>query len=337
MEEVLRQLQEAMHAHRRALAQTRAPWTADDATDDATAATPARDARGAVIQRLTRDIERISGIEISGMMEAKLGRVLASVALPELDAWVTRLHLLPADDPEWLGLIESLTVHETFFHRDQSQLELLRRRLLPELIDAAAQRGRHRLRFWSAGCATGEEAYTLAILGLLALRDAGLAEETPDGIACIAPWGIDVLGSDISRQVLTRAAAATYPAQELGSFRHLPAEFDRFFPLLPSRGDAAGIELRGVEATIRRHVRFGPFNLMSAAPPETGFDIVLCRNVLIYLTMAARAKALAVLQRGLRPGGYLMLGPTDALAGSRLCEAYWADGAVAYRRKTGDG
>lgn len=77
MEEVLRQLQEAMHAHRRALAQTRAPWTADDATDDATAATPARDARGAVIQRLTRDIERISGIEISGMMEAKLGRVLA--------------------------------------------------------------------------------------------------------------------------------------------------------------------------------------------------------------------------------------------------------------------
>src|SRR5580704_14792535 len=94
----------------------------------------------------------------------------------------------------------------------------------------------------------------------------------------------------------------------------LPAEFDRFFPVMPQRSNTAGVELRGVHAAVRRHVRFEQFNLMSATPPQTGFDIVLCRNVLIYLTVPARAKALSALQLGLRPGGYLMLGPTDALA-----------------------
>jgi chemotaxis protein methyltransferase CheR len=214
---------------------------------------------------------------------------------------------------------------------------LLRRRLLPELIDAAAGRGQYRLRFWSAGCATGEEAYTLAVLGLLALRDAGLAEETSNGITCVAPWEIDVLGSDISRQVVARGKAATYAAQELGSFRHLPAEFDRFFPVLPPHSDAVGIELRGVHEAIRRHVRFGQFNLMSVAPPETGFDIVLCRNVLIYLTVPARTIALSALQRALRTDGYLMLGPTDALADASHYEACWGEGAVAYRLKSGNG
>jgi chemotaxis protein methyltransferase CheR len=306
--------------------------------ESAAAPTVAQDRRGVAVQLLSRDIERMSGIEISGMMEAKLGRVLSSVAVPALEAWVARLHVLPQDDPEWLSLIESLTVHETFFHRDQSQLDLLRRRFLPELIQTAARDGRHQLRFWSAGCATGEEAYTLAILALLALRDAGLAEDTPDhGIVCAAPWQVDVLGSDISRVVLKRAEAATYPARELGAFRQLPGELERFFPPLPPSPDAAAMELRGVHAAIRRHVRFGHFNLMAAAPPERGFDIVLCRNVLIYLTLTARTTALSVLRQALRPDGYLMLGPTDAPIDPTSYDVGWGDGAVAYRLKGGHG
>jgi chemotaxis protein methyltransferase CheR len=334
MEETLRQLQEVMQAHRRAMA---GPNPLLGEVDDGPVAIVAQDERGIVVQKLARDIERVCGIEISGIMEAKLGRVLASVALPELRDWVDRLHRLPSDNPEWLSLVESLTVHETFFFRDPAQFELLRRDLLPGLIATAVREGSCRLRFWSAGCATGEEAYTLAMIGLLALRDAGFAHDEPDGgIACAAPWRVEVIGSDISRVVLARAAAATYPAEELGAFRHLPQELARFVPALPQRKGAGGVEVRGVHPAIRRHVRFALFNLMSEAQPLAACDVVLCRNVLIYLTLPARARALATLQRALRSGGYLMLGPTDALHDAADYEAFWGEGAVAYQLKPSD-
>src|ERR1700740_6500 len=101
MEETLRLLQEAMLAHRQAMAGVGVPRV------EAEPPVIIDDQRGRIVQMLSRDIERVCGIEISGIMEAKLGRVLASVALPALEAWVTRLHHLPADDPEWLSLIES--------------------------------------------------------------------------------------------------------------------------------------------------------------------------------------------------------------------------------------
>lgn len=331
MEETLRLLEEAMQAHRRAIAGATAP--AGDTNCDRSAIA-ANDERGAVVQLLAREVERVCGIEISGMMEAKLGRVLASVSLPALEAWVRRLDLLPGDDPEWLSLIESLTVHETFFHRDRSQFELLRHSLLPELIRKAAANRTHRLRFWSAGCATGEEAYSLAIVGLLALRDAGFAHEGRDGgIVCTPPWTIEVLGSDISRAVLARAATATYPTEELGPFRHLPDGFDRFFPAVRPHKNVRGAGLRRVHEAVRKHVNFSPFNLMHETPPLTGCDIVLCRNVLIYLTLTARAKAFTVLRQALRPSGYLLLGPTDALTDKAHFAPHWGDGAVAYRLK----
>src|SRR5690242_7112329 len=141
-EETLRDLQLVMDAHRKALAEAPAP------PEDAVAAAPiAGDRRQRLMHRLARDIERVSGIQITGAMEAKLSRVLSSVDLAEFDHWASRLHRLPADDPEWLSLIESLTVHETFFHRDRSQLELLAL-ILPEIIAVAAADGRCALRLW---------------------------------------------------------------------------------------------------------------------------------------------------------------------------------------------
>jgi chemotaxis protein methyltransferase CheR len=218
--------------------------------------------------------------------------------------------------------------------RDRYQLELLASRLLPEIIAEAARSGRRSLRFWSAGCATGEEAYTLAILGLLALRDAGFAEEAADrGIRCRPPWRLDVLGTDISRLVLAQAGAAVYPTHALGAFRDLPRQLERFFPIAPQPAEA---ELRSVHAAVKQHVRFAQFNLLNRSPAETGFDIVLCRNVLIYLTAAARGEAQGNLKQALRPGGYLLLGPTDTALDLAAYEVCWGEGAVAYRRKSGD-
>jgi chemotaxis protein methyltransferase CheR len=212
MEELLRELQQAMAAHRRALDEKPDPPAG---LRRPRSVTPAGDARLQLLQRLTADIERLSGIEITATVLTKLSRALSSVDLAELELWVGRLHLLPADDPEWLSLIECVTVHETFFHRDRYQLELLARRLLPEIIAEAARSGRRSLRFWSAGCATGEEA--------------GFAEEAPDrGIRCRPPWRLDVLGTDISRLVLAQAQAAVYPTHALGAFRDLPRQLERF-------------------------------------------------------------------------------------------------------------
>jgi len=324
MEDSLRDLQRAMAAHRKALAANRM--------------LPGEDAamRQRVMHRLTRDIERISGIEITEMIEGKLARVLSSVAIDELERWARRLHVLPGNDPEWLSLIESLTVHETFFHRDRAQLALLGQ-ILPELAIAAARSGRRRLRLWSAGCATGEEAYTLAILALRALRDAGFADQSPDGgIVCRAPWQLDVLGTDISRLVLTQARAAIYSTEGLSAFRDLPHEFQRFFPILPKSRESGEIERRGVLPAVRRHVRFRQFNLLAALPPETECDVVLCRNVLIYLTAAARRDAQAVFRQALRPGGYLLLGPTDTVADPTAYEVRWGTGAAAYALRPRD-
>jgi chemotaxis protein methyltransferase CheR len=333
MENTLRDLQLVMAAHRQALTESRAVVIA------APAAPPLGmprlqpcDERQRLMQLLAADVERVSGIELTDLIEAKLSRVLASVEIGELAAWIGRLHLLPADDPEWLSLIESLTVHETFFHRDRAQLELLRH-ILRGVIAAAVDQQRHSLRLWSAGCATGEEAYTLAILALLALRDAGFADDAPDGgIRCRPPWRIDVVGTDLLRLVLAQAATAVYSTEGLSAFRDLPAGLRHFFPLLRG-GEAGGTERRGVHQAIRQHVRFRHFNLMAGAPPETGFDVVLCRNVLIYLTPAARMQAQSLFKQALRRDGYLLLGPTDSLTEPAAYESCWGAGAVAYALK----
>lgn len=328
MEDTLRELQQAMAAHRKALA------AAPAAAVGATAAQPEPiDGHASVMRRLARDIERIAGIAITDIIEAKLARVLASVPTAEFAAWAGRLSYLPADHPEWLSLIESLTVHETFFHRDRSQLDLLARVLTGTISQSVAEE-RHSLRLWSAGCATGEEAYTLAILALRALRDAGFAEDTPDGgIACHPPWQLEVLGTDISRLVLVQAKSAVYSAEGLSAFRDLPRELRRFFPVLAGTGPGGENGLRGVLPVVKRHVRFRQFNLVAASPPDTGFDVVLCRNVLIYLTAEARSGAQALFKQALRAGGYLLLGPTDSLVEPPAYEPCWAEGAVAYRLK----
>jgi chemotaxis protein methyltransferase CheR len=335
MEETLRDLEQVMAAHRQVLAESRVLAVECASPPPLPAPLPRlTDERQRLMHLLAADIERLSGIEMTGLIEAKLGRVLASVELGELAAWVGRLHLLSADDPEWLSLIESLTVHETFFHRDRAQLDLLSQ-ILRDLIAGAARRGQYRLRLWSAGCATGEEAYTLAVLALLALRDAGFAGAAGGGgIVCRPPWRLDVLGTDISRLVLAQAKAAVYSSEGLGAFRDLPAGLQCFFPRLRGCGDGGELERRGVHDTVRQHVRFRQWNLMASAPPEIGFDVVLCRNVLMYLTPTARTMAQSLCRQALRRGGYLLLGPTDALAEPVAYEPCWSTGAVAYALKS---
>ncbi len=287
-----------------------------------------RDAGGGttlLARRLLEDVRRKSGIRHERAVERKLERILAVIPPAALDGWVELIEASPADSPDWLSLIESLTVHETYFFRDPPQQEQLRRTVLPALIKAAEAEGRRSLRLWSAGCASGEEPYTLAILALEALADLRHARRTGAGVE--TDWTVDVLGTDISRHMVTLAKGGAYGGEGLGPFRDLPPEYLPWF--VPLEDQAHG--LRRVRADAKRLVRFRQHNLVSDMPPEAGFDLVCCRNVLIYFDEEGRRRAQAQLVSSLAPGGWLVLGASDRPDRPELFERIMGERALAYR------
>jgi chemotaxis protein methyltransferase CheR len=325
IEDTLNELALAMQGHRDVLA-----GRASGEMPSASPAEAGSDARAALIGRLLAGIEARAGLRVDETVEGKLRAVLQSVGLAELEAWVSGLATLDRDHPEWLTLIESLTTNETYLFRDWPQLELLSDIALPALIADARKAPRPGLRVWSAGCASGEEAYTLAVLALVALAAAGAARESEAEIAPTPPWTLDVLGTDISRLVLVQARNGLYGSGWLSSFRAAPPPLLRFFPVDDAHPERAN---RLVRDDVRRHIRFSHFNLMGATPPATGLDLVACRNVLVYFAPAARKVAQAMIEAAVRPAGFLLLGPTDPAPDPARFEAIWGARAVIYRKR----
>jgi chemotaxis protein methyltransferase CheR len=187
-------------------------------------------------------------------------------------------------------LIDEITVKETTFARDRGQLDAIHWRAL---LDRAKATGADRIRVWSAGCATGEEAYTLALLAAEAFAPA----EPP----------VDVLGTDVSGAAITAAAAGRYRERAIGALDTTLRR--RYFQEQADGRYLVGERLRG-------RVRFRRHNLVrDAAPPlgEAAFDIITCRNVLIYFEVPAAERVIERLDRSLRPGGRLLLGAADTL------------------------
>ena len=194
--------------------------------------------------------------------------------------------------PRWLfELVQHLTVGETYFLRDPAQIAALRDTILPDVLGRRS--ADRRLRMWSAGCSTGEEVYTLAIL----LKERNLRSD----------WDISLVGTDVNRQSLRVARDATYPAW---SFRSTPDDVrDRYFE--PVAGDWR------VQEPVRRMASFAWANLGSELlmPPITDADLVVCRNVTIYFDDVATQRLYRTLISALAPGGWLMLGSSDPLPG----------------------
>lgn len=185
--------------------------------------------------------------------------------------------------------LDVLTTNETYFHREPLQLAAFAREILPDLARTGA--AERRLRILSAGCSTGEEAYTLAVL----VKDSRLF----DG------WDVEVVGCDISSRCIARARAGVYGEH---AFRTPEAEpMRRWFHL---RGGKWSID-----EAIRRMVRFGRENLLDPRPLATlsRLDVVLCRNVMIYFDVAARKQLLRTFHEKLHEGGWLLVGHSESL------------------------
>jgi chemotaxis protein methyltransferase CheR len=202
-----------------------------------------------------------------------------------------------ARDPAWgreavARLVDEVTIKETSFLRDRRQLEAIAWRLLLERAHAA---GSSTIRVWSAACATGEEPYTLAMLASEAFGPG----EPP----------VRILGTDISAAALEAALAGRYRERAVRGIE--PALRSRYF-------EADGDRLVAGER-LRRLVALAPHNLAhDPIPPagETGFDLIVCRNVLIYFDGETVERVIAALEAALRPGGMLILGSADTLCGT---------------------
>jgi chemotaxis protein methyltransferase CheR len=277
----------------------------------------------AATAHLLNVIERQAGLS----REAGLaGRLARRVPLAGRQALALRLERLSWRDADWQAVIAPLLVHETYLFRDWPQLEHLAQTGLPACMAQAERQGRLVVRLWSAGCASGEEAYSLGALTLTSMLRFGRAREEGDALLPEVGWGVEVVGSDLSQEMVSRAARGEFGTAGLSPFRAMPAGYDRFFP-------TSGPGMRGVRADLRAQVRFVQSNLLDGPAVGSGVDVAVCRNVLVYLTPAARRVAMETLTNAIVPGGFLLLGPTDAAPPVAKFDAIWSDGPVIYRRR----
>jgi chemotaxis protein methyltransferase CheR len=245
--------------------------------------------------RLLRDlVQAHCGIlvreDMKFVMERRLAPRLEVQGLGDFRSYYRFLRFGAERRAELEAAVEALTTHETYFYREPQQLRAFSEELLPLLQKRNART--RRLRVWSAGCSTGEEAYTVAMLLKASNRFEG--------------WDVEVYGTDISRRVLEAARRAEYGPS---SMRVIPAEARQRFFVPAEEG-----RLR-VRDDVRAWVSFGQLNLLEpgAAQLLPQVDVVLCRNVMIYFDPAARRQALRVFHGKLVPGGYLLLGHSENL------------------------
>lgn len=224
-------------------------------------------------------------------IETALSALLRERGIATLDELITIL-VMGREPGLSQQVVEALLNNETYFFRDRAPFDTLARYALPEL--AKRRHKSRRLRIWSAGCSTGQEVYSLAML---------FAEEPEKWHG----WSVDILGSDVSTTCIDRARNGTYSQFEV----QRGLGINQMIKWFEETGDG----WRAVEP-LRKPVRFQVHNLLEPAPHPGGFDIVLCRNVLLYLSPDKKALAFERLAGSMAEDGWLMLGAGETVIGN---------------------
>jgi chemotaxis protein methyltransferase CheR len=223
------------------------------------------------------------------IVQRRLSPRLDALGLADYTDYYRYLRYAPERTKEYEEIVEKLTTNETYFFRERYQLDAFQYEILP-IIHATQPRGK-KLHVWSAGCATGEEAYTIAMLVL----ETGLFHG----------WEVQVFGNDISRKVLQTARRGLYGRS---SFRQTEERFLRRY-FRPVDGKYQ------IKDEIKSMVAFGQLNLLEDQTLGVlgVVDVVFCRNVLIYFDIDSRRRVIATFHRKLATGGHLLLGHTESL------------------------
>ncbi len=264
---------------------------------------------------LLRDLfQQASGFllreDLKFIAERRLASRLELLGLRDFLAYARYLRFDARGPDELESAIDLLVPHETYFFREPTQLRCFEEELMP-LVEKKNERTRS-LQLWSAGCSTGEEPYTLSMLLL----------DRPT----LKGWDIDILGTDLSRKALTSARKAEYGPMALRATT--PEQKEKFFQ--NAEGGRVTLSPR-----FREPVRFGQLNLLdtSAASLLPRFDVIFCRNVLIYFDQATRRRVIELFFERLNMGGYLLLGHSENLLQlSTRFELVQLEGDLVYRR-----
>lgn len=251
-------------------------------------------------------IYQAAGIYLSSVKKSllvgRLTRRLRELGLHSFESYY-RL-VIEKGEEERVYLLDAISTNETHFFREPKQFEFLEQQLLPEWFrEAASGRRPRKIRVWSAGCSTGEEPYSLAmtLLGTF---------QTLRGGAPAAPWQIEILATDLSTRVLDRARKAVWPIEKA---REIPPRYLQPF-MLKGTGSQEGKIKAGPE--IRSLIRFERLNLNEEVyPPSEPFDLIFCRNVLIYFDAESKRRVIDRLLGFLPPAGHLFIGHAESLTG----------------------
>ncbi|CAA0081176.1 Chemotaxis protein methyltransferase 1 [BD1-7 clade bacterium] len=289
------------------------------------------------IRRLMSIISDYAGLKETAQLSRKLDFVLKGLPDDQLGAWVDSIAADPAKR-ELPALVEDLNNHETYFFRDLVQMKALEQEIFPALVQRKINEGDYNIRIWSAACSSGEETYTLAMLLLQTFINFKLSVKLEGGL--ILPphgWNIEINGTDISRQVIRKAKEGIYESADngLSSFRNFPPAYMQYFTKMKEYQDSIGgiKRIYQVNDIIKSFVKFDVFNLMNSIPPSSNFDLVLCRNLMIYLHPDAQAKVELVIKRALRPGGVFMLSAVDKLQNDTGIETHREMSCVYYEKR----
>jgi chemotaxis protein methyltransferase CheR len=247
-------------------------------------------------------VQREAGIHLTpskhALVVGRLGRRVRELGLPSFARYFA---LAEQDTAERVELVDRITTNETHFYREPRHFDHIRETLVPRWQSEADRGLRSRtVRAWSSACSTGEEPYTLAMILLRAF---------PPG----SGWEVDILASDLCTRVLRQAEEGRWPIEKS---RELPPHDLKSF-MLRGTGGQTGVMKAGPQ--LRQVIRFARVNLIEPATfPAGRFDLVFCRNVLIYFDTPTKAGVVGRLLDRLATGGQLFLGHAESLNGMGL-------------------
>jgi chemotaxis protein methyltransferase CheR len=247
-------------------------------------------------------------------LEARLVLRLKANNLPDFDKYYYMLKYDPQAARELRALFDSVTTNETSFFRSPPQIQAFQEKVLTELISRREKKGENMIRLWSAGCSTGEEPYTMGIVIKEVLNSR------------LTQWDIKIVASDISEKALRSAKTATYSDYSL---RGVPPEIKQKYFLANS-----GMYKMSDDIISLVDLQYLNLNDSKRVQLMKGFDVIFCRNVLIYFDDEARKRFVSQLYDSLNHGGYLFIGHSESLHNiSRAFKLVHFAGALGYKKE----